>query len=498
MISSEKLQKYKDWIFRTSAYRMALNIISIDKMTVAPAGGSAYRDARTAFLAGELFTIETDPEIFSILAEMKDDEDLDGDTKRAAYLYWKGTRDTMCIPKEEFVAAAELMDASYDAWLKAKKEDDYSIFEPYLKKVIEVRRKFYSYRNSDMDLYDQMLDDYEPGMNREKYDAFFAALKERLIPLIQKVTAAKRIEDSFLYQNYDPALQKQFTDHLLAYLHFDPEWGYQNETEHPFTSWTCENDCRTTTKYVENNIASAMLSTIHEVGHATYEHDIDDAYDGMILSEGVSSGMHESQSRLFENYLGRTEAFWSTLYPKLQETFPEQLKDVSLKEFIDAVNVSVPSLVRTEADELTYPLHIMVRYEIEKGLFDGTISVEGLDQTWNAKYREYLGVEADKASEGILQDVHWSDGSFGYFPTYALGSAFSAQFMHAMRRDIDVESVLKEGRFDVCVNWLKEHVHRYGCRYDADEVLRRATGESFNVNYYLDYLEEKYTKLYHL
>ena len=498
MISEEKLQKYQDWLFRRSAYSMALSIIMTDKMTVAPSGGNEYRDARTAFLSGELFSIDTDPEIIAILKEMKDDADLDGDTKRAAYLYYKDAMNTLCIPKDEFVKAQKVFSESYDAWLKAKTENNYSIFEPYLKKVIEIKRAQYAYRKSDMDLYDQMLDDYEPGMNREKYDAFFNALKARLVPLIEKVCAAEQVDDSFLYLDYDIDEQKRFTDELLAYLHFDPEWGYQNETEHPFTNWVCENDCRTTTKYVKNNVASAILSTVHEVGHATYEHDCDDRYDGMILSEGISSGMHESQSRLFENYLGRTYAFWEYLYPRLASHFPAQLSGVSAKQFADAVNVSRRSLIRTEADGLTYPLHILVRYEIEKGLFDGSIRTEGLDQTWDAMYEKYLGVKAGCASEGILQDVHWSDGAFGYFPTYALGSAFSAQFVKKMREEIDVDEALRSGRFDVCVSWLKEHIHRYGCRYDADEIMRIATGSDFDVNIYLDYLEEKYTKLYHL
>lgn len=498
MIAKEKLQAYQDWLFRKSAYDMALSIIMTDKMTVAPAGGSEYRDARTAYLSGELFSIVTAPEIIALLKEMKDDPDLDGDTKRAAYLYYKEAVDTVCIPKDEFIAAQELMNKSYDAWLEAKTKNDYSIFEPYLTKVIEIKKKEYEYRNRDMDLYDQMLDDFEPGMNREKYDVFFNALKERLVPLIQKVAAAQQVDDSFLYQHYDIDGQKRFTADLLKYLHFDPEWGYQNETEHPFTNWVCENDCRTTTKYLENNVASAILSTVHEVGHATYEHDCDDRYDGMILSEGISSGMHESQSRLFENYLGRTAAFWEYNLPLLQKQFPEQLKDVTPQQFADAVNVARCSLVRTEADELTYPLHILVRYEIEKGLFDGSISTAGLDQTWNAMYKKYLGVDVPDASKGILQDVHWSDGSFGYFPTYALGSAFAAQFTAKMREEIDVDEALRSGHFEICVEWLKEHIHRYGCRYDADEIMKIATGREFDVNYYLDYLEEKYTKLYHL
>ncbi len=498
MISQEKLQKYQDWLFRVSAYNMALSIIMTDKMTVAPVGGGEYRDARTAYLSGELFSIITDPEIVELLKEMKDDENLDGDTRRAAYLYYKDAMSTLCIPKDEYVKAQELFSKSYDAWLEAKTKNDYSIFEPYLKQVIEVRRKQYSYRNSDMDLYDQMLDDYEPGMNREKYDAFFDALKTRLVPLIEKVCSAEPVEDSFLYLDYDIEEQKRFSSELLEYLHFDADWGYQNETEHPFTNWVCENDCRTTTKYLKNNVASAILSTVHEVGHATYEHDCDDRYDGMILSEGISSGMHESQSRLFENYLGRTKAFWEYLYPRLAAHFPEQLGNVSVDQFVDAINVAKRSLIRTEADELTYPMHILIRYEIEKGLFDGSISTEGLDETWDAMYEKYLGIKADEASEGILQDVHWSDGSFGYFPTYALGSAFSAQFVKKMREEMDVDEALRSGHFEKCVAWLKEHIHRYGCRYDAPEIMRIATGSDFDVNNYLDYLEEKYTNLYHL
>ena len=285
-------------------------------------------------------------------------------------------------------------------------------------------------------------------------------------------------------------------DELLKYLHFDPSWGYQNESEHPFTSWTCENDCRITTKYIENNVASAILSTVYEVGHAYYEHNINPKYDGMILSEGVSCGMHESQSRLCENYLGKTLAFWKYHYPRLQEVFPKQLGKVALEDFYKAINASKPSFVRTEADELTYPLHILIRYEIEKGLFDGSISTEGLDKTWNAKYKEYLGIDVQNDRLGILQDVHWSDGSFGYFPTYALGTAFAAQYVHTMKKDIDVDNLLENNRFDEIMKWLKENIHTYGFLYEAPKLMKMVTGEDFDVNYFLDYIEEKYTKLY--
>ena len=496
MNTSEKLKKYKDWIFRCSAYQMALNIISIDKQTVAPSAGSAYRDERSAYLSGELFSLETDPEIVTLLEDLKNDNDIDVEDKRAIELYYKRIMDTLCIPKDEYVAFKRLCDESFDAWLLAKSKADYSIFEPYLKRVIESKKKLYGYRNSDKSIYNQMLDDFEPGMSVEKYDIFFEALKNRLVPLIKKVTNAKQIKEDFLHQSFPVEEQKKFMDELLKYLHFDPSWGYQNESEHPFTSWTCENDCRTTTKYIENNVASAILSTVHEVGHAYYEHNINPKYDGMILSEGVSCGMHESQSRLCENYLGKTLAFWKYHYPRLQEVFPKQLDKVALEDFYKAINASKPSFVRTEADELTYPLHILIRYEIEKGLFDGSISTEGLDKTWNAKYKEYLGIDVPNDRLGILQDVHWSDGSFGYFPTYALGTAFAAQYVHTMKKDIDVDSLLENNHFDEIIKWLKENIHTYGFLYETPKLMKMVTGEDFDVNYFLDYIEEKYTKLY--
>lgn len=498
MITGDKLKQFEEWIFKTSAYSMAINIIEIDKQTVAPVGGEEYRDERTAYLAGELFSIETDPTIYELLKEIKDDNEVDSDTRKAAQLYYENISKIVCIPKREYVEFQQLCNTSYSRWLEAKQKKDYSIFEPYLKQLIETKKKFYGYRNSTDSIYNQMLDDFEPNMNTEKYDAFFSTIKEKLVPFIQKVKEAPQIDDAFLFQDFDIETQKKYMDHMLEYLHFDKEWGYQNETEHPFTSWTCENDCRTTTKYLKDNVMSALFSTIHEVGHAYYEHDVNPKYDGMILSEGISSGMHESQSRLCENYLGRTKAFWEYNYPYLKQTFPQQFEGIDIDTFIKAVNVSRPSLIRTEADELTYPIHILIRYELEKGLFDGSISTEGLDKTWADKYEEYLGIRPTNPSEGILQDVHWSAGEFGYFPTYALGSAFSAQFIHKMREEIPVDEYLRNNEYTKCIDWLKENIHQYGCRYNAEEIMLKATGEAFNMDYYIDYLVNKYSELYNL
>ena len=374
MTFQDTLKTYEDWKFRLSAYDMALSIINIDKLTVAPPAGTSFRDERTAFLAGELFSIQTDPKILPVLAELKNSEDADSDLRKEAETYEKEINKILSIPKEEYVAFEQALSASYDAWLKAKTTEDYSVFAPHLKGMIEWRKKLYGYRNSSIPLYDQMLDEYEPGTNREFYDRFFRRLKERLVPLIRRVVNA-------------------------------------NETEHPFTAWTCENDCRTTTKYVEDNLAAAIFSTVHEVGHAWYEHNINPKYDGTILSYGVSSGMHESQSRFCENYLGRSRAFWEANYNSLQTRFPNELSDVTLDQFVRAVNASKPSLVRTEADELTYPLHIMIRYEIEKGLFDGSINPEDLEAVAvvsdGAARRGFIdrhACHAGSAAEGIFED----------------------------------------------------------------------------------------------
>lgn len=499
MLQEEMLKLYQDWKFKCSAYQMALNIITIDKQTVAPPDGAAYRDERTAFLGGELFSLETDPQMVEILAALKDSPEVDAVTRREAYLYWDNAVKTLVIPKEEYVAFQQLASTSYDAWYKAKQASDYRIFAPYLKQLITEKKKMYGYRNRREPLYDQMLDDFEPGMNMAKYDAFFTKLKARLVPLIQKVVVAGPIDESFLKLDYPADEQKKYTETvLLPYLGFTKNWGYQNETEHPFTDWTCENDCRTTTKYITNNIASGIFSTIHETGHAWYMHDVDPAYDGSILSFGISSGMHESQSRFCENYLGRRSSFWEYHFPRLQEMFPKQLGEVSPEAFVRGINASKPSPVRTEADELTYPLHIVIRYEIEKGICDGSVDIDRLDETWNAMYRQYLGLDIANDREGILQDVHWSSGDFGYFPTYALGSAFAAQFFAAMQKDVDVDAALRQGQYMRCMDWLKKHIHTYGCRYNAEEIMTMATGEPFSPAYYLDYLEEKYSRLYAL
>ncbi|WP_454995518.1 carboxypeptidase M32 [Bulleidia extructa] len=497
MTKEELLKNYQDWRFSCSAYEMALAIIGIDKQTVAPSAGASYRDSRTAYLAGVAFEKRNDPKMKEIMEALLK-EDLDETFRKEVEMELKEIKKYQAVPQDFYVAHYERSDASYDAWLKAKKEENFEKFKPYIQGIIEDQKTLISYRDSQKEVYHQLLNDHENEVSIEFYDEFFATIKKELVPLIQKLQAAKQPDTSFLEKEYPIAKQKEFMEEVLKYIHYTKDWGYQNESEHPFTTGICENDLRTTTKYLINNPVSSVLSTVHECGHAYFEHNVHPKFDGTILAKNIKMGIHESQSRLLENYLGRSEAFWQYLYPKFQEIFPEQLKEVPLKQFIWAINRVKPSLVRTEADEVTYPLHILIRYELEKEIFSNRLNVDELEQAWNAKYQEYLGIHADKPSEGILQDVHWSGDGYGYFPTYALGSAISAQIFHTMEQQIDVTEALRTGHFEIIMNWLKENVHQYGASLSFQEILEKCTGERFNIQYYIDYLKIKFNHLYDL
>ena len=497
MTKEEMLEKLKDWQDKVNAYGMALTIIGIDANNNPPTDGASYRNEKRAYLAGEAFKISNDPSIYELLTQLEKEE-LDGDTRRIVELHLEEFNKTKNIPHDLYVDYQLSLGQSEQAWLKYKQEDNYSGYEPYLKDVIEKHKQIISCQKSDLKLYDRMLDDHENGWNEEKYDAFFGAIKERIVPLIHEISKAKQIDESFLHLYYPAKQQREFLPQIMDYIGFTPNWGKLGESEHPLTTGICKNDIRFTTKYREHDVSMAILSSIHEVGHAYFGHQVADKYDGTILAHTINAGLHESQSRLCENYLGRSLSFWKVNFPKLKEAFPEQLKDVDTEMFYKAINASKPSLIRTDADELTYPLHIMVRYEIEKGLFNGSIPTDGLNKVWNEKYKEYLGIDVPNDRDGILQDMHWPYAYFGYFPTYALGSAFAAQFYHKMEEELNVEELLLDSKFTTIMDWLKVNVHQYANRYTPDEILEKATGEPFNIQYYIDYLEKKYRTLYNL
>jgi len=503
MSKAENIRKFEEWEKKTAAFSFMMSIVNVDTINGSPSQGMKKRIEYTSLLSGELFALQNDPDNRRVMEELIKEEDLDPVLRRRVQLHLRRVEASAALTKEDVVSYRTILADSEQAWLKYKPASDWKSYYPYLEKLIsahieQTRKVAEATGKGDWDLYDVMLDDNMEGWNRAKYDDFFDQVKARLVPLIKKIGQADPVDTSFLDQPYDKDKQRLLMKEIVEYVGFTPDWGKYGESEHPLTSGVLEGDVRFTTKFTDRNPTDAVLSTVHETGHAWYTHDIDPAYDGTILIHGMDAGMHESQSRLCENHLGRSRAFWEVNFPKMKAIFPQQLEGVDLDRFMRALNVVKPSLVRTQADEVTYPLHILIRYEIEKDLLTGKADIEHLNQRWNELYQEYLGVTVPCDRDGILQDLHWPYAYFGYFPTYALGSAFAAQFYRAMSKDIDVDQLLRTSQYTKITAWMKEHIHKYGALYPADKVMELATGESFNVTYYLDYLEEKYSRIYDL
>jgi carboxypeptidase Taq len=403
------------------------------------------------------------------------------------------------IPQEDYSEYTAVQAKSGAAWEEAKEKNDFSIFAPHLEKVINYNKKFIEYRGFTKHPYNTLLDDYEKGITTDDLDEFFSELKNTIVPLVAKIKeSGVDINTEFAYKHYDVKKQDKLNKKLLESIGFNMDSGLIEESVHPFTTNFNRNDVRITTHYYDNNVLSALYSTIHEGGHAIYEQNISEELDYSTLCGGTSMGIHESQSRFFENVIGRSYSFLEYLFPMVQEAFPENLSDVTAYDFYFAANESSPSLVRIEADELTYSLHIMIRYEIEKLLFENKVLVEDLPKLWNEKYHEYMGLTPKSDAEGILQDVHWSEGYFGYFPSYALGNAYASQFAHTMKNVIDFDEDLKNGNFDNINSWLHDNIHKHGKLLTPKEIIEKATGEPLNAKYYTKYLEEKYSKLYNL
>ena len=440
------------------AYQTASSSLYLDSVTVAPKDTSEGRGVALGILAGESQKLMTAPETGELLAFLADQKENLSFVEQRQVEELKRSYDRLSeIPADEYMDYAMLTNEASDVWHRAKETSDFALFAPVLEKLVAYNRKFAGYYDSSKKPYDALLDEYERGADMAFLDTFFETVRERLVPLIHAI----------------------------------------GETEHPFTLEFNNKDVRITTNYKEDNVVDSMYSVIHEGGHAKYELGIRDDLQYTCLTGGVSMGVHESQSRFYENIIGRSLPFVKAIFPKMQEFFPEQLKHVTAEQMYCAVNKVQPSLIRTEADELTYSLHVMVRYEIEKQLIDGSLEVKDIPEVWNRLYKEYLGVDVPDDRRGCLQDSHWSGGSFGYFPSYALGSAYGAQMLCNMEKDFPVWEEVHAGKLTGVSAWLKEKVHQYGSLLTPGEIVKNACGD-FDPTVYTDYLTEKYTKLYDL
>ena len=495
---NEALAKLAELEKKLYAYYAADSALYLDGTTVAPKDTAEGRGVALSVLAGERHKLFSAPEVGELLDFLWERRgELDRLRLREVEELRRSYAQLTRIPADEYMEFARLTNEAGDVWRRAKEQDDFELFRPVLEKLVAFNIKFAGYYDPAKAPYDALLNEYERGVDTAYLDGFFSTLRGRIVPLIHAIGEKEQPDDSFLHRRYPVEAQRRFSDYLMEVLGLDRAHCTIGETEHPYTLNFNNKDVRITTHYFENDVGNSMYSVIHEGGHAKYELGICDEVQYTSLAGGVSMGVHESQSRFYENLIGRSRPFIEAIFPKMKEFFPEQLADVTAEQFYRAVNKARPSLIRTEADELTYCLHIMVRYEIEKQLIGGTLAVKDVPGTWNRLYKEYLGVDVPDNRSGCLQDSHWSGGAFGYFPSYALGSAYGAQMLKNMEGDIDVWGPVSRGDLSGVSEWLREKVHRYGGLLEPADVVKNACG-GFDPAVFADYLEKKYSALYGL
>ncbi|APC92404.1 Thermostable carboxypeptidase 1 [Francisella sp. MA067296] len=470
-----------------------------DLETQAPKNSINTTSEVIGFFSEKVYEITNSDELNTSLDYLnKNFTELGDINKRIVYLTTKQKDKLSKIPKDEYVAYNKLLSQAQNVWTEARNDNDFEKFAPYLDKIIQYQKKYVKRIGYNEHPYDVVLDDYEEGMTVAKLEPFFNSLKEKIVPLLEKIKNAQQVDTSCIDKPYNIGKQKQYSHKIAKQLGFNLDSGVLKESAHPFTLNFNKYDVRMTTRYIENLFTSSLFGTIHETGHAMYEQNIGDNIYDTILGTGVSLGIHESQSRFYENLVGKNKAFWDSNYSELQSLFLENLADTSAEEFYKAINKVSPSLIRVEADELTYSLHILVRFELEKEIFEKDIAIDDLPKLWNDKYQQYLGIIPSDFSNGILQDVHWSAGLFGYFPTYALGSAYASQIFHYMNKEFDVNDTIKHNKLELILNFLTKHIHQFGSLKPADEIINNICGEYLNAKYYVDYLENKFSKIYEL
>ncbi|GLC86956.1 carboxypeptidase M32 [Lysinibacillus piscis] len=496
------VQQFTDYVKKMQHYSEALNVIYWDMRTGAPKKGLEQRAEVVGTLSASLFDMQTSDELGQLLTSLETQKaDLDYVTTRLVEEVRKQYDQNKKIPAQDYKEYVILQSKAETAWEEAKATNNFALFLPYLEQLISWQKKFIGYwgmKNGSP--YNTLLDLFEPDMTTDVLDRVFGELRETIVTLVQKIGASpKQPDTSMLLKHFPREAQRALSLEILAQLGYDFEAGRLDESVHPFMVGLNHGDARITTKYDEHDFRSAIFGTIHECGHAMYEQNIDAKLAGLPLAAGTSMGIHESQSLFYENFVGRNEKFWAHNYERLQQYSPAQFGDVALDDFLRAINMVEPSFIRIEADELTYALHIMIRYEIERDLFNGDLQPKDLPQVWNDKYEEYLGIRPETDAKGVLQDMHWSGGMFGYFPSYALGLMYAAQWKHAMDKDIpNFDELLAKGNLLPIRQWLTEKVHQYGALKKPFELLQEGTGEGLNATYLANYLQEKYTKLYQL
>jgi len=496
----EKLKQLKELLGEVADLRAASSVLGWDQQVNMPEGGAEDRGEQIATLENILHQKATSDEIGKLLDDLERYQDqLDSDSDDARLIkvtrreYDKQTK----VPPEYVSEFARVSTVAQSVWEKAKATADFEEFRPHLEKLVDLRRQYAEFFKPWDHVYDPLLDDFEPGMKTAEVQEIFNKLRPEQVELIRKISEKDQVEKSFLELNYPEKKQWDFGVEVISKFGYDWNHGRQDKSAHPFTTSFGLNDVRITTRFKEDYLPTAMFGTMHECGHALYEQGVDKKLNRTPLADGASMAVHESQSRMWENLIGRSRPFWKYFFPRLKETFPSQLENVDQDTFYKGINAVEPSLIRVEADEATYNLHIMLRLEIEIALMEGSLEAKDAPEVWNEKFKEYLGIIPPDDAQGVLQDIHWSFGGFGYFPTYALGNLVSVQIWEKMEQDLpDIDDQIEQAKFDEILGWLRDNVHAHGAKFEPQELVQKVTGSKITPEPYIRYLQSKFGEIY--
>ncbi len=474
----------------------ALAVLQWDQEVHMPVKAAEARAKTISYLSVQAHEKLLELNTGELLSQLYQGLDTQSKTKESIVIRetWRAYDRERTLPTAFVEELSELCSVAQGAWAEARRKEDFSLFLPHLKRIIQLKRQEAEYIGYKTTPYDALLDAYEPGLTTAQVSQIVNELKEWLPALVRRLTALSKEMNPEIAQGTFPLNEQEvFNQFIVQKVGFDREAGRLDTSTHPFTTSFHPTDVRLTTRYRENDLLYAIGSTIHEMGHGLYEQGLPVEHYGTPLGETVSLGIHESQSRLWENHVGKGRSFWEYLYPEIQTRFPEPFAKIPLEVFLDILNRVTPSFIRTESDEVTYNLHIMVRFELEKDLIEGALAVEDLPRAWNKKIQDYLGIEVPNDRLGVLQDVHWSMGAFGYFPTYTLGNLYAAQLYQAAQQQVPkMEERIKQGDFSGLRDWLRTNVYQRGKWFTADELVRETTGESLNTVHFKRYILGKY------
>jgi carboxypeptidase Taq len=487
-----KLQKIAD-------LRYAAALLQWDQETYLPKKGAGIRGRQIATLSELAHEQFTHPEMGDLLYQLSDDNSLNHRERKNVMLSVYDFEKNKKLPAPFVRKMSEAVNRSYHAWIEARQQNNFNVFQQPLNEIIELKKQEADLLGYEKHPYNALMNDYDRGLTVDIVDPLFSSLKADLTPLLNQIALKTASNDDCLHQSFNKDAQWSFGIEMLKKMHFDFDAGRQDISEHPFTINFNSEDVRVTTRIDENDFSNMLWSCIHEGGHALYEQGLPASEYGLPLGEYCSLSIHESQSRLWENCVGRSWPFWQGYYPMLQEKFPQQMQNISVDAFYKAINKVQPSLIRTEADELTYHFHVMIRYEIEKQLIGGELATKDIPTVWNQLYQKYLGVAVPNDKQGCLQDVHWSHGSFGYFATYSIGSLYAAQLYAAiLLENPSIEERMLKGDNLPVWNWLQQHIYAHGRYYSSEELCLKATGSTLTSSHFIKYVTNKYKGIYGL